>query len=350
MNKLLEKLNIDESLTRKVIRQKVFSKVKDNVPHVADYNFMADLLVLPETKQGYKYALVVVDLATDEFDVEPLTSKESQYVLKGFVAMFKRPYIKQPYASIRTDQGTEFQGDVDAWMEAHNIMHKVSIKGRHQQTSNVESLNRQLGRLLNGYMNSIEAKTRKQFNEWTEALPMIRKELNALRKKPEQDPYTEEYPIPQVYETFTTSKKKMTLYKLLKPRYAVGDIVLRITDHALSALNKKQSTEKLREGDLRWDPVPRKVVKVLSYSGAIPFRYMLDTLPNVSYTERELRPSVETEQKYVIKDIVGKKGRGNQIKYKVWFVGYKKAEAEWIDGNQLLIDVPNLYDYPFFQR
>ena len=50
MDKLIKKLNIDETYT-KAPKQKVFNKVKDNVPHVEDYNFMADLLLLPETKK-----------------------------------------------------------------------------------------------------------------------------------------------------------------------------------------------------------------------------------------------------------------------------------------------------------
>lgn len=350
MDKILQKLNINEELTKKVIRPKVFSKVKDNVPHIANYNFMADTLRLPKTKEGFEWLLVVVDLATDAFDMEPLPSRNSQDVVNAMLKMFKRPYIKRPYASIRTDQGTEFEGVFNKWMETHAIAHKLSVVGRHQQTSNVESLNRQLGRLFNGYMNAIEEKTRKQYNEWLEAVPIIRKELNALRKKPEGDPYTDEYPVPQVYEEIRTKNKKIV--RLLKPKYNLGDIVIRISDFPLSALNKKQSGvsgERFREGDLRWDPVPRKVVKVLSYSGPIPFRYVLDTLPNVSYTDKELKPSTATEQKYVVKDIIGKKGRGNQIKYKVWFKGEKKSDAQWIDGNQLLEDVPNLYDYPFFQ-
>ena len=57
MDKLIKKLNIDETYT-KAPKQKVFNKVKDNVPHVEDYNFMADLLLLPETKKGFKYLLV----------------------------------------------------------------------------------------------------------------------------------------------------------------------------------------------------------------------------------------------------------------------------------------------------
>ena len=77
MENLIKKLKIDETYT-KARKQKVFNKVKDNVPHVEDCNFMADLLLLPETKKGFKYLLVVVDLVNDDFDIEQLTNKDSK--------------------------------------------------------------------------------------------------------------------------------------------------------------------------------------------------------------------------------------------------------------------------------
>ena len=89
MNKLIKKLNIDETYTKPVIETK-FNKVKDNIPHVKHYNYMADLLQLPETKDGYNYVLVVVDLATDMFDIEPIKNNSATLVLEAFKKMFKR--------------------------------------------------------------------------------------------------------------------------------------------------------------------------------------------------------------------------------------------------------------------
>lgn len=36
---------------------------------------MSDLIVLPETNEGYKYLLVVLDLATNLFDYQPIKRK-----------------------------------------------------------------------------------------------------------------------------------------------------------------------------------------------------------------------------------------------------------------------------------
>ena len=52
MNDILKELGVNEKYSKPVKIKKQFSKVKDNIPLKADYNFMADLLELPETKKG----------------------------------------------------------------------------------------------------------------------------------------------------------------------------------------------------------------------------------------------------------------------------------------------------------
>ena len=52
MQGLIRDLGINEKLTKAPRKQKVFNKVKDNIPKVEDYNFQADLLYLPTAKFG----------------------------------------------------------------------------------------------------------------------------------------------------------------------------------------------------------------------------------------------------------------------------------------------------------
>jgi hypothetical protein len=70
MNKLLKSFKIDEKLTRpRLEKQRVYNQFKNNIPRIEDYNFMADLIEMPETKNKNKYILVIIDLATNEFDI-----------------------------------------------------------------------------------------------------------------------------------------------------------------------------------------------------------------------------------------------------------------------------------------
>ena len=149
MQELLRKLNIDETFTRP-IRNNLFSKVKETTILKPDYNFMADLLFLPETKLGNNF----------------MADKEAETTLIAIKKIFKRPHLNEPYASIRTDNGKEFKGVFSKWMYNESILHRIAEPYRHQQLANVENLNRTLGRLLNGYMNQREELTGEVYKEW----------------------------------------------------------------------------------------------------------------------------------------------------------------------------------------
>ena len=325
MDKILKELKINEKYSKPVKIKKEFSRVKDNIPLKADYNFMADLLELPETKKGYKYLLVVVDLATDEFDIEPITNNKSLTVVDAMKRMFKRRYIKKPYASIRTDGGAEFKDAFDKFCYENNILHKIGVAGRHQQTANVERLNRELGRLIIGYLNSVEEKELKTFKEWVEIVPKIRTMLNDFRKKPEGDPFTDIYP--------TVDLKK-------QPKYKEGDVVYRMSEKPLDALGRKQPTQNFRMGDYRWDIVPRKIVRVLRYAGKVPIRYILENLPNVAYAEYELMPAEEKEALYIVESVKAKRTIRGEKQLLIKWKGYKKAE--WQDYNKIKSQIPNI--------
>ena len=87
-------------LTKNVHRPKTFNTVKDNIPMIANYNFMADLLYLPEDSKKYKYLLAVTDLANNHFDVASLIERSSKTLLDAMLHKFNTShYIKNSYAS-----------------------------------------------------------------------------------------------------------------------------------------------------------------------------------------------------------------------------------------------------------
>lgn len=325
MNDILKELGVNEKYSKPIKIKKQFSKVKDNIPLKADYNFMADLLELPETKKGFKYLLVVVDLATDEFDIEPITNNKSLTVVDAMKRMFNRRYIKKPYASIRTDGGAEFKDAFDKYCYENSILHKVGVAGRHQQTANVERLNRELGRLIMGYLNSVEEKELKTYKEWVEIVPKVRTMLNDFRKKPEGDPFTDIYPTADL---------------TVQPKYKIHDVVYRMSEKPLDALGRKQPTQNFRMGDYRWERIPRKIVKVLRYAGKVPIRYILENLPNVAYAEYELMPADEKEALYIVESVKAKRTIGGVKQLLIKWKGYKKTE--WQDYNQIKAQIPNI--------
>lgn len=328
MQELIKKLQIDETYTRPLPKPKL-PKVKDSTYPKGGYNYMADLLMLPETKEGYKYILAVVDLWNNRFDIEPMKNKEAKTTLKALQTIFHRgKYIKEPKSSIRTDNGTEFKDAFDKWLYNNDILHSVSLPYRHKQTSNVESLNRQLGRLFNGYMNSMELKTKKPYKEWTDILDQVRAGLNEVR------PYRKDE------DTFTYNVKPIDIST--PPKYNIGDLVYRRVERPQDILGQEQSTTNFRVGDRRFENVPRRIVNVVCYTSPNPYRYILEGFPQVSYGEEELLPAKEKEAKYIVRKIINKQtikvNRKNQIQYLVWWKGYKKADATWEPKDILVED------------
>lgn len=331
MEDLKKKLNIDDTFTKPPIKDKKFTKISDVMTLIEDYNMMVDLLYLKTTKQGNKYLFVITDLATREFDFEAIKNKKSTTVLEAMKTIFRRKkWINKPLASIRSDNGPEFQEQFNKYLKDNNIFHSVSMPYRHTQLSAVESLNKQIGYLLNGYMNNIEFATKKEFKEWDDdkILNLIKKELNKIRYR--KAPYTE--------KNIFNYKDKKTLNLKDTPKYKVDDIVHYQLSYPEDALGNKQPTEKFRVGDFRFSPIPKRIVQVLYYNGNIPYRYMLKDMQFVSFTENQLMKSKEKEQKYKVKRIIGKKKEKKITYYLIWWNGYLKKDSTWEPENMLIKD------------
>ena len=337
MNKLIKKLNIDEYLTTPGKKQRKFNKIKNNIPLLEDLNFMVDLLFLPETKEGYKYLFVIVDLASDEFDMEPLRTKESSEVLEAYKKCLKRPHIgKRLGTSIRSDGGKEFMGNFDKYLYNEKIFHKKARPYRHKQMANVEALNKQLSRLINGYLNNIEIETNEIYNEWLDIIPLLRTELNKIRKKKLKD-----YIDPDDYKTFNVVKAK-------KPKFKIGDMVHYKLDYPENALGKMQPTANFRTADYRYSAIPKRIINEFYFSDYPYYRYQLKDMLNVSFSEHELKPALyDDEEKFKVKKIIGHKTINKKKYYLVWWQNYKKNESSYELETQLiedgLIDIINEY-------
>ena len=343
LKSIIDDLRVDETHTKPTRKAKVFTKINDVVPPLPDYNFMADLLLLPNTEgedddeenpKGYRYLLVVVDLASHAFDIEPLKKKEAGEILSAFKKMMDRKILNLPHSSIATDGGNEFMGAFHKFMKDNKIFHKRTVSGRHTQQSMVENLNRMLGRLLNGYMNKIEEETGEVYYKWDDKIDYIREALNEFRiidDLPSKDDLVDVIPSGNFVN--------------VKAKYKKGDLVFYQLDRPQNALGNTQPTDTFREGDYRWDRYPKQITGVLYFNGKVPVRYLLEGIENVSYTEQQLKPATgfkTNETYYVVDRLVDRQNVGTKAKpiynYKVWYKGYKKADAEFVSEKSLIED------------
>ena len=140
------------------------------------------------------------------------------------------------------------------------------------------------------------------------AIDDVRTKLNSYRRsrgvKIPKDITTYEYPIfdnlvPKIktikrkggdikedINNFQTDEQE---YKIINPKFKVGELVNVLLEEPQTILGKKQPTKNFRMGDLRLEKKKRKILKVLYYSGPNPYRYLIQGLPNASYTEQEIK-------------------------------------------------------------
>ena len=328
MQELMKKMLIDETYT-KPIKYK-YPKVKDNIFPKNGYNYEADILELVQTSGGYNRLLCVVDMYSNYCDFEPMKTKTSTEVLKAFKTIFKRGIVTMPKASIRTDSGSEFKSVVDKYMHDNNILHLWALPERHKMMGNVENLNKIVARFLMTYLQNKTMELNKDYYEWTDIIDELRHNINDAKKHP-KDVNLNKYVPPEINMD-------------QPPKYKINDLVFRRLEVPLNKFSRKLHNTNFRQGDNRFELIPRKVLQVLAYSSPNPWRYILNELPNVSYAEAELIPAKnETEEKFIVRKIIGKKTEKKIIYYLVWWKKKLKKDATYEPRSKLLED--NLDEY-----
>ncbi len=320
MKQIFNKIGIDDTYTKK--EKYKFDKVRKNTFPKGGYNQMADLLMLPKTDKGYQYCLTMTDLWNGYIDFEPMKTKTAKESLEAMLKIFKRNYIDQPKASLKTDNGGEFQSVFDKWLKDHHIAHLQSLPNRHQQMSNVENLNKQLGKIFMTYLTDKSIKLGYEYTNWDDIVNDVRKELNAIKTHPkDQNPYTYPMPEPDINAP---------------PKYNVGDLVYRPLEKPEN-ISGNREYGKFRVGDRRYDLIPRKIRQVFLYDNN--WRYQLEGFENVAYAQAELLPAKEKEVMYEVKSIIGEKKEKGKLFYLIWWKNYPKKEATYEPKTELLKDL-----------
>ena len=149
---------------------KLSNKMNNDKPN---FEHQADLLELPNDS-GFKYCLVVVDVASRYREAKPLRLKTAQAVKNAIEEMYNKGPLKVPYI-FKTDGGSEFKGATDAYITQQSI-HQVSPKGFHLPF--VEAINKELAKRLFREQQQIELDTSKVSRQWIKILPDIINDMN----------------------------------------------------------------------------------------------------------------------------------------------------------------------------
>ena len=140
----------------------------------------ADLLFLPhDTIWGkvYRYALVVIDIASRYKDAQALRTKESGEISKCFIKIYSRR-LSWPDV-LMVDPGREFMGGVTTLMEKHGVKIVRGQAGNHRSQAFVERANRTLSERLFSHQYAQEMVKDGRSRKWVKRLPLVLKAMNS---------------------------------------------------------------------------------------------------------------------------------------------------------------------------
>jgi Chromo (CHRromatin Organisation MOdifier) domain len=285
----------------------------------------SDILYLPND-HGFKYLLVVVDLANHAMDCEPLKSKTSEAVYHAFTVIFSRKYIEKPNFLIETDPGTEFIGKMNKYYKENNIYHRIGKAGRHRQQGVVENYNKIIGKLLFQKMAIDEIETGEVSKDWVNEIPDVVKALNKHLKHVAKPPNS---------TVLESSHEKLL---------PIGTKVRIPLEEPRSTADNSKLHGKFRAHDIRWQVKP-EVVEDYYFRADEPPQYIISNNDRNVFTRPQLQEVKANEskpkpRKYVIEKILKKVKKGKNIYYVVKWKGYEETTEE--PRAQLLEDVPEL--------
>jgi hypothetical protein len=334
ISNILKKLNIEkENVVTKLTEVPPKEKVTPQTQALEEgATAQADTLFLPNDN-GFKYCLVVVDIATRKMDCEPMKTKSAEETKKAFQKILKRKILKEPNR-LEVDEGTEFKG---AFYKAlHNeIGFLVKLAGRHRSQSVVESKNYILGKILNAKMLEDEVANEQTSRHWVKILPQVVRLINSEYARDKNNPVVSKPDEP------------LKIDKTNNEIISIGTKVRVKLDNPVDFENNKLHG-KFRAGDIRWSREIHKITDFYLRPG-YPVMYQLDENMKVAYTSyqlqkvdesNEITPKPNENKKYQVEKILKKIVKNRKIFYKVQWKGYDETTIE--PRSVLIQDVPEL--------
>jgi hypothetical protein len=242
--------------------------------------YQLDLLFMPTDKFGFKYILSLIDCASRYKAATPLKSKDSFHVFNAFKNMIDTdPNLKIP-DQIQFDLGSEFN-QVSHFMKSNE---KTVLKSQNHHAF-VESMNRELAKLLFKEMTLKELKTKKTSKAWVDNLPDAINELNnrytrMIKMTPNEAIKLKIVPQPE--NEFDKETASLHFPIGSKVRYLLKP------DEYLNVVNNKITKERKRATDPNYSLTVYRVIKLIKDNEHSLFMHQLNDRPGNLYNYFEL--------------------------------------------------------------
>lgn len=244
-----------------------------------------DILYLPHDN-GYKYALVVVDVYSGLTEAEKLKTRTSTEVIRALTKIYSRDVLDIPL-KLEADQGSEFKGNFNEYVKNNKIVLKRGKTNRHRQQSVVERRNRIIAEKIFRRQTAQELLTGEASTQWTEDLPIYIKVINKNLKKTKCNPL----------DTKWEPRCEGDACNLLNE----GTKVRAKLEYPINPATGKRLMEnggRFRATDIRWDPEIRTIEKIVLNPNQPPMYILNDNVKDaeIGYTKNQLQVIPDKEK------------------------------------------------------
>jgi hypothetical protein len=287
-----------------------------------------DSLYMPKDN-GYKYILVIVDIATRLMDAEPMKDREAKTTVKALEKIFKRKIVQRPLR-LEVDAGREFEGDFEKHFKRFFKIFRKEV-GRHRQQAVVETKNYQVGTILNHRMLAEEINNDKVSRNWVDILPKVVALINKNFAHEAQD---------------ADPDLLVRTDKFSEEVLPIGTKVRIQLDNPISYVDDKKLYGKFRAGDIRWKKQIGEITRFFLRPDQ-PVLYQVDNNDNVAYTkyqlqvvkDNEVKPAATAQKQFYAQKILKKKKEDGLVYYQVLWEDKTKT---WEPRKNLINEIPDM--------
>ena len=249
--------------------------IKDSIHQI-------DTLFLPKDGKN-QYCLCVIDVHTRLFDIEPMSRRSSDFIVKTINKIYNRKpknrsILNKPIQII-CDAGTEFGKEFKIYCKEHKIHLKVLKAGK--KIGIIDSKMKILTDALMKRLTAQEIKTKKYSVKWTKDLTHLLDLINQFTKKT----YIPKTDFDEFEIKLTRNKKYHIIPIGTKVRTALFvpiDVVQNKTSHGI-----------FRSGDIRWSK-PKTITNIILRPNS-PIMYSVDNDNTTLYTREKLQIITKNE-------------------------------------------------------
>lgn len=263
----IPKKNLDEPTYK--------APIKDSIHQI-------DTLFLPKDGRN-QYCLCVVDIHTRLFDIEPMSKRSADIIVKTINKIYNRKPKNQSILNkpiqIICDAGSEFKSDFKIYCKENKIHLKTLKTGK--KLGVIDSKMKILTDALMKRLTAQEIKTKKYSVKWTKDLRSLLDLINEFTKKT----YTPKTDFNE-YEIKLTKNKK---YHIIP----IGTKVRTSLFEPVDVVKDKRVMGKFRSGDIRWSK-PKTITNIILRPNA-PIMYSVDNDNLTLYTREKIQIITENE-------------------------------------------------------